>query len=634
MKTKYSIGFLIVIISFMMISCGEQPEFKSKFSFYPEFPKPGDDVTVMYISDSTNLAGSESIEMIIHYYTGELDSTIGIEMQREGIGWKAKFTSSVNNYGVLVRFKSDEKADNNNKQGYFIYFYDRDNKPVPGAIAGAAISVSSWGAFYTELERDREKAYTLFQKEFEMNPDVQRDFISAYSLTATTLFPFSSDSIYSALAKQTEQYSDLNEKELGFLISFYGMKNFYNQDKVDQYKKMIEEKFPSGEYMQNDFLNRIRTETDPEKRVQMVSEFQNRFPDSKLKTVPHDLAVNGFRDAKDFTGAYNYLKNNAEKVSPMRFYYLVTKMLEEKSDIETALLIADLGVDRNRANLNNPQTGREPFETEKDAKEMKEAALGFSLLAKGNVLSELNRNSEALTAYEEMIKLSKGKSPELNEVYARALIINEKHDSAKSEIENFLRSGKHTPVMKDLLKTAYIKIKGNEEGFGEYISEFESIAKEMLIEKLRSEIISRPAPQFTLTDLDGKQVSLSDYKGKTVMIDFWATWCGPCIASFPGLQQTVNKYADDKDVKFLFINSWERVENKKQNAADFMKKNNYSFHVLMDEDNKVITDFKVSGIPTKFIIDKEQNIRFISIGFEGTPEGLVEELSAMIEMVR
>lgn len=634
MKTKYSIGVFIIIISFMIITCSKQPEFKGKFSFYPENPQPGDEVTVMYVSDSTNIAGAETIEMIIHYYSSELDSTIGVEMQREGIGWKAKFASSDNNYGVLLRFKSDEKVDNNNKQGYFIYFYDKNKKPVPGAIAGAAIAVSSWGAFYAELERDRERAYNLFQKEFEMNPDVQRDFISAYSLTATTLFPFSSDSIYSALAKQTEQYSDLNEKELGFLISFYGMKNFYIQEKVDQYKKMIEENFPSGEYMQNDFLNRIRTETDPEKRVQMVSEFQKRFPDSKLKTVPHDLAVNGFRDAKDFTGAYNYLKNNSDKVSPMRFYYLVTKMLEEKTDIETALLIADLGVDRNRANLNSPHTKREAFETEKDAKEMKEAALGFSLLAKGNVLSELNRNSEALTAYEEMIKLSKGKSPELNEVYAKALIKNEKYDSAKSEIENFLRSGRHTPVMTEMLNTVYIKIKGSDEGFSEYISEFESIAKEMLIEKLKGEIISRPAPQFTLTDLDGKQVSLSDFKGKTVMIDFWATWCGPCIASFPGLQQTVNKYADDKDVKFLFINSWERVENKKQNAADFMKKNNYTFHVLMDEDNKVITDFKVSGIPTKFIIDKEQNIRFISIGFEGTPEGLVEELSAMIEMVR
>ncbi len=634
MKKQISIGLLIISLSLLIISCEEPIRFNGKFSHYPDFPKPGDDIVVTYISDSTNLAGSKTIEMIVHLYSKELDSTFSIDMQKEGIGWKAKFKSADKHYGALIRFKADEKVDNNNKTGYFIYFYESANKPVPGAIAGAGVAVSSWGAFYAELERDRERAFDLFTKEFNTNPEKERDFITAYSLTATTLFPFSSDSIYTAIAERTERYQDMNEKEIGFLISYYGMRNFYNQEKVDLYKQIMEEKFPAGEYLQNDFLNKMRTEIDPDKRIKMVDEFQSRFPDSKLRTIPHDLAVNGFRDAKDYNGAYNYLKYNAEKVSSMRFYYLVTKMLEEKSDMKTALLIADLGVEQTRKNLNEKSVKRESYETENDAKEMKEAALAYSLFARGNVLSELNRNNEALTAYEEMIKLSKGRNPELNEVYARSLISNDKFETAKSEIEGFLRSGKHTPTMIDLLNTVYIKVNGSDEGFTEYISEFESIARNMLIEKLKDQIISRPAPQFTLTDLDGMQVSLSDFKGKTVVIDFWATWCGPCIASFPGLQQTVNKYADDKDVKLLFINSWERVENKKQNAAEFMKKNNYSFHVLVDEDNKVITDFKVSGIPTKFIIDKDQNIRFISIGYQGTPEGLVEEISAMIEMVR
>lgn len=630
--SSYIIAALLMIL--LLINCKPDLEFKERFTFYPEFPKPGDDITVMYISDSTNLAGAEVVEMVIHFYNNELDSTIGIQMQKEGIGWKAKFASPVHSYGALVTFKDDDKLDNNDKAGYFIYFYDRDEKPVPGALAGAGVAVSSWGAFYANLERDREKAFDLFQKEFEINPEKQRDFISAYSLTATTLFPFSSDSIYIALAEKTERYSDLNEKEIGLLISYYGMKNFYNQEKAETYINMMKEKFPSGEYMQNDFINEMRTEQDLQKRSAMADEFEEKFPESKIKTVPFDIAVNGFRDVKDYKAAYEYIDSKRDKVSPMRFYYLVTRILEEKSDMETALLIADLGLDQARQNLNINNTSREPFETEKDAKQMKEAALAYSLFARGKVLNELGRSEEALSSFEEMILISESKNPEMNEAYATSLIENEKYEKAMNEIEDFLRAGKHTPPMKEMLKTAYVNTKGSDEGFSEYISEFESLAKDILIEKLKEEMISRPAPQFSLTDLNGNTVSLSDFKGKTVMIDFWATWCGPCIASFPGLQQTVNKYADDKDVKFLFINSWERVENKKQNAADFMKKNNYTFHVLMDEDNKVITEYKVSGIPTKFIIDKDQNIRLISIGYEGTPEGLVEEISAMIEMVR
>ena len=90
----------------------------------------------------------------------------------------------------------------------------------------------------------------------------------------------------------------------------------------------------------------------------------------------------------------------------------------------------------------------------------------------------------------------------------------------------------------------------------------------------------------------------------------------------------------DQNVAFLFINSWERVADTKKNASDFIKKNNYNFHVLLDDENKVIGDYDVSGIPTKFIIDKNGMIRFKSIGFEGSTEGLSDELSVMIEMIR
>ena len=88
-----------------------------------------------------------------------------------------------------------------------------------------------------------------------------------------------------------------------------------------------------------------------------------------------------------------------------------------------------------------------------------------------------------------------------------------------------------------------------------------------------------------------------------------------------------------KNVKFLFVNSWERVDEKKKNAEDFIRKNNYPFHVLMDYDNKVISDFGVAGIPTKFIVDKNGNIRFMSVGFMGNTDHLVDEISVMIDLV-
>jgi len=115
-------------------------------------------------------------------------------------------------------------------------------------------------------------------------------------------------------------------------------------------------------------------------------------------------------------------------------------------------------------------------------------------------------------------------------------------------------------------------------------------------------------------------------------VDFWATWCGPCIASMPAMKTVQEKLIAGGNVAFVFVDTWENVENKKQNAADFMAKNKYPFHVLLDEESKVVADFKVNGIPTKFIIDKTGNIRFKSIGFDGNDDALIDEVSMMVEM--
>jgi peroxiredoxin len=188
--------------------------------------------------------------------------------------------------------------------------------------------------------------------------------------------------------------------------------------------------------------------------------------------------------------------------------------------------------------------------------------------------------------------------------------------------------------MEDLFKQAYLQHTGNEKEASEQLLKLKKVASEKTLAELKETMLDSPAPDFALEDLEGQSISLADLKGKIVIIDFWATWCRPCIESFPGMKQAVEKYRDNETVRFLFINSWERVEDWKKNATDFLIKNNYPFHVLLDTENKVITSFGVEGIPTKFVIDKKGKIRFKSVGFSGSTEQLVEELSQMIEMLR
>ncbi|MGV3618137.1 MAG: peroxiredoxin family protein [Fimbriimonas sp.] len=141
------------------------------------------------------------------------------------------------------------------------------------------------------------------------------------------------------------------------------------------------------------------------------------------------------------------------------------------------------------------------------------------------------------------------------------------------------------------------------------------------------------APDFAAYTADGKKVSLSDFKGKVVILDFWAVWCGPCMASMPGLEK-IYQQIKGKDVVVLSLNTWD----DKGDFQKFVKENSgttYHFNFARDPaegDRAGIRKasiakrlYKVPGIPMMYVIDRKGNIVGSVLG-SGNEEGLVKLL--------
>ena len=109
------------------------------------------------------------------------------------------------------------------------------------------------------------------------------------------------------------------------------------------------------------------------------------------------------------------------------------------------------------------------------------------------------------------------------------------------------------------------------------------------------------APNFTLQDLDGRMVSLSDYKGKVVLLNIWATWCTPCVSETPSIDK-LNKMLEDEDFALLTVSIDEGGEKIVKN---FMEKKKLSFPVLLDPDGHVARLYRTTGVPESFIIRKD-----------------------------
>ncbi len=133
--------------------------------------------------------------------------------------------------------------------------------------------------------------------------------------------------------------------------------------------------------------------------------------------------------------------------------------------------------------------------------------------------------------------------------------------------------------------------------------------------------LNKPAPDFTLKSMSGENVKLSELRGNVVMINFWASWCGPCRQEMPLLDEFYKKYS-----KLGFVLLGVNVEEDSSKAANYLKEVPVSFPILYDNTNAVSKMYDIDAMPSTVLVDRNGNMRFLHRGYKPGDENEYKKL--------
>jgi len=592
------------------------------FSFKNTFSQEGK----IYLKNTELKSGVENVyvyeppkgllipdKAIVKYFYGPSNhQTIPLVKTENHYEFSLQTPDSVTFIMFTIVDSKNNSIDNNKDKGFVVYLKNKTKAQLESAKLDK-LRLPGAESFYLGLNITPDEIIPEIENVYKEAPSLKKDE-NIYVFYLELKYRKNSNEAKPELISYAQFLeNENNEKSLSLAIELYNVLNMKN--KADQITGIVLEKYPQGEFAKNNFMNETFSNKNINEQyiLERLSAYEKKFNDTTTlsKDRFYGILINYFLTEKDLANISKYQNLITDKINLAGMFnnkawnLCGESITSPGTDLEFAKQISKKSVDIVKDRMNNPVGNENPFEFQL-------SYIGYADTY-ALILFKQQKYDSAFAIQDEIYKLDTlGMGTDGRERYALYMEKSKGLEQTKNFIEQQLSEGQNSALMLKQLHEIYKKLNIPD-------SEFEKImqtSSTLINKKMKEEVIAKFGDtkeiNFILTNLKGENIKLSDYKGKVVVLDFWATWCGPCRASFPNMQELVNEYKN-KDVAFFFIATWQEGKPNaiKDEVSKFITDNKYTFNVLFDYNNDIVAKYKIKGIPTKIVIDK--NGEFLSI---------------------
>jgi len=579
-------------------------------------PEAGHELTIAYNPSLTSLKNSPVISVKIYSYNkdrkaGEQIVTLKpVENLFEATVLIPVQTVMLH---IVPQTSDGQIVDNDEGKGYLFPVLLKD-KPVAFAYFQMSQLASGIPSDDAPLRKNDAVALTYFKTELKNYPGEMSNFhMQFFNMLINSTEPKDKQ----LLTNELSVFQSDKEDELAMVQRYWAYLG--NRKAADSLAGLLHKKFPFGSFVQDERLQAITAEKDYKRKTALYHEFEQHFPEPAVNGQQNYNYVNLYSDMGtsaiengDTSFAKVYIQHLKNKRDQATLYDKIAITFQKDQKQEQALIYAKKGVALTDTTLSYKNW--EPY------------------LITAGILYDMGKYQEGLGyAYP---AYAHAPSKDAISIYSKLLQADGQTTNAKTVLETAITAGKSSVGMKAQLKVIYEGEK-NTIPFDTYLASLENQIPGTSHQSAGVSLINETAPPLRLMGLSGEPVNLAALKGKIVVLDFWATWCKPCVQSFPAMQQVMKQFPN---VVFLYIATFEKGDAQ-QNVSKFAKDNAYRFQFLLDQKNnndqsfKTFTAFKVSSIPYKIVLDKRGAIRFRTSGFNGNDDDLIRELIEVIHQL-